>query len=139
MNCFFFSLQILGLYLGPLESETLKVIYRNLGYFSVGFLDAPQYLKLSRSVMSDSCDPMDCSLTGSSVHGIFQARILEWVAISFSRGSSRPRDRTQVTCIVGRSLPSELPGKPNLQLKTNKYLNIKRQAPHFLPLPQSWY
>ena len=37
------------------------------------------------------CDPMDCSLPGSSVHGIFQARILEWVAISFSRGSSRPR------------------------------------------------
>ena len=35
------------------------------------------------------CDPMDCSLTGSSIHGIFQARILEWVAISFSRGSSR--------------------------------------------------
>ena len=48
------------------------------------------------------CDPMDCSLPGSSVHGIFQARILEWVAISFSRGSSWPRDRTQVSCIVGR-------------------------------------
>ena len=44
---------------------------------------------------------MDCSLTGSSVHGIFQARILEWVAISFSRGSSRPRDQTQVSRIVG--------------------------------------
>ena len=40
----------------------------------------------SRSVVSDSCDPMDCSLPGSSVHGIFQGRILEWVAISFSRG-----------------------------------------------------
>ena len=38
------------------------------------------------------CDPMDCSLPGSSIHGIFQARILEWVAISFSRGSSQPRD-----------------------------------------------
>ena len=38
------------------------------------------------------CDPMDCSLSGSSVHGIFQARILEWGAISFSRGPSRPRD-----------------------------------------------
>ena len=37
------------------------------------------------------------------------------------------------------TLPSELPGKPDLPLKTNKYLNIKRQAPHFLPLPQSWY
>ena len=48
------------------------------------------------------CDPMDCSLPGSSIRGIFQARILEWVAISFSRGSSGPRDRTQVSCIVGR-------------------------------------
>ena len=45
---------------------------------------------------------MDCSLPGSSVNEIFQARILEWAAISFSRGSSQPRDRTQVSCIVGR-------------------------------------
>ena len=45
---------------------------------------------------------MDCSLSGSSIHGIFQARVLEWVAISFSRGSSWPRDRTQVFCIAGR-------------------------------------
>ena len=48
------------------------------------------------------CDPMDCSPPGSSVHGILQARILEWVAISFSRGSSQPRDQTQVSCIAGR-------------------------------------
>ena len=48
------------------------------------------------------CDPVDCSLQGSSVHGIFQARVLEWVAISFSRGSSRPRDQTQVSRIAGR-------------------------------------
>ena len=50
------------------------------------------------------CGPMECSLPGSSVHGIFQARILEWVAISFSRGSSPPRDRTQVSCIGRRIL-----------------------------------
>ena len=48
------------------------------------------------------CDPMDCSLPGSSVHGIFQAVVLEWIAISFSKGSSQPRDRTQVSCIVDR-------------------------------------
>ena len=47
------------------------------------------------------CDPMDCSLPGSS-HGIFQARVLEWAAISFSRGSSPLRDWTQVSHIVGR-------------------------------------
>ena len=48
------------------------------------------------------CDPIYCSPAGSSVHGILQVRILECVAISFSRGSSRPRDRTQVSCIAGR-------------------------------------
>ena len=48
------------------------------------------------------CDPVDCSPPGSSVRGILQARILAWVAISFSRGSSRPRDRTRVSQIAGR-------------------------------------
>ena len=46
-------------------------------------------------------DPMDCSLPGSSAHGILQARILEWVAIPFSKKSSKPRDQTQVSCISG--------------------------------------
>ena len=48
------------------------------------------------------CGSVDCSLPGSSIHGILQARILEWVAISFSRGSSQPRDQTQVSLIAGR-------------------------------------
>ena len=48
------------------------------------------------------CDPIDGSPPGSAVPGILQARILEWVAISFSRGSSRPRDWTQVSRIAGR-------------------------------------
>ena len=48
------------------------------------------------------CDPMDCSLPGSSVGGILQARTLEWVAIPFSRESSWPRDCTQVSCLIGR-------------------------------------
>ena len=48
------------------------------------------------------CDPMDYSLSGSSVRGIFQARVLEWIAISFSRGSFWPRNQTQVSRIVGR-------------------------------------
>ena len=59
-------------------------------------------LSLSRrSVVSDSCNPVDYSSPDSSVHGILQARILEWVAIFFSRGSSQPRNRTQVSCIAG--------------------------------------
>ena len=49
------------------------------------------------------CDPMDCSLPGSSLHGILQGRGLEWVAISFSRGSSWPRNWTRVSRIPGRS------------------------------------
>jgi len=48
------------------------------------------------------CDPMDCSLSGSSVHGILHARNLEWIAISFSRRSSPPRDRTRVSRVVDR-------------------------------------
>ena len=48
---------------------------------------------------STPCDRMDCSPPASSVHGIFQVRILEWVAISCSRGSSQPRDQTHVSCI----------------------------------------
>ena len=52
--------------------------------------------------MSDSLRPVDFSPPSSSIHGILQARILEWVTTSFSRGSSRPRDRTQVSHIAGR-------------------------------------
>ena len=70
-------------------------------------LSSTIYLQYSgnRSEVASSiwlCDPMDCNLPGSSVHGIFQARILEWVAISFCRRSSQPRDWAQVSHIVGR-------------------------------------
>ena len=61
------------------------------------------------------CNPVDCSPPGSSVHGVSQARILEWVAISFSRGSSLPRDQSWVFCIASRFFITEPPGKP-LQL-----------------------
>ena len=56
------------------------------------------------SVLSNSVQPLDHGPPGSSVHGISQARILEWVAISFSRGSSGPRDQTHLFCIfcIGR-------------------------------------
>ena len=47
------------------------------------------------------CNPMDCSSPGSSVHGILQVRILEWVAIPFSWESSPPKDRTWVSCVAG--------------------------------------
>ena len=53
---------------------------------------------------------MDCSPSGSSVHGISQAGILKWVAIFFSRGSSRPRDQTHISCIAGEFFPTVPPG-----------------------------
>ena len=59
------------------------------------------------------CDPMDWSPLGSSVQGIVQTRILEWVAIPFSRGSSRPRDQIQVSCIAGRFFTIWATKEPN--------------------------
>ena len=91
----------------------------------------------SENEVAQSCptlwDPMDGSLPGSSIHRIFQARVVEWAAISFSRGSSQSRDRTWVSCIAdkrftawplgkpcfGRGvLATELPGKSLLTLLT---------------------
>ena len=71
----------------------------------------PPLLLKVRSEVAQSCptlcDPMDCNLSGSSVHRIFQARVLEWIAISFSRGSSRPRS----LALQADALLSEPPGK----------------------------
>ena len=61
---------------------------------------------ISHSVMSKFCKPMDCSPLGSSVHRILQARILEWVVIPFSRGSSPPRDWTGSSSLQADSLSS---------------------------------
>ena len=66
------------------------------------------------------CNPVDCSPPGSSVHGISQARILEWVAISSSRGFSRPRTQTHVFCLsctAGRFFTIKPSGKPQLHFK----------------------
>ena len=60
------------------------------------------------------CDPIDCSPPGSSVHGISQARILEWVAISFSRGSSNPGIKPMSPALEGRFFTTKLPGKDTL-------------------------
>ena len=72
------------------------------------------------------CDPMDCSLSGSSIHGIFQAKVLEWVAISFSRGSSQLRYQTWVSHIVGRRFTVWVT-REVLPLK--KVLNTPKLAP----------
>ena len=69
--------------------------------------------------MTDFCNPMDYRLPASSVHGIIWARILEWVAIPFSRGPFRPRDQSRVSCIAGSFFTAEPPGKPMIVLKWN--------------------
>ena len=58
------------------------------------------------------CDPMDCSLPVASVYGIFQARILEWIATSSSKESSWPRNGTRVSCITSGFFTTEPPGRP---------------------------
>ena len=83
------------------------------------------------------CHPMDCSLPGAFVHGIFQARVLKWVAISFSRRSSLPRDQTNISLYLlhwqAGSLPLVPPGKPlictwisqtHLILRSNMHMPI---------------
>ena len=82
------------------ESRKLKDYLRTL-HTTESYLISESESEVTQSCLT-VCDPMDCSPPGSSDHGILPARILEWVAISFSRGSSQPRDRTQVSRIEGR-------------------------------------
>ena len=90
-----------------MNSFFYKIHYDSF-YYNFHFTDSPSkiegsFKKGKWSEVAQSCltlcDPMDCSLPGSSVHGIFQARILEWVVISCSRGSSWPRNQTCISCI----------------------------------------
>ena len=85
-----------------------------------GNLEAEMVVAMRASigvVMHDRSSPTlrnsrDCSPPSSFVHGIFQARILEWVTISYSRGSAQPRDQTQVSCAAGGFFTIKPPGKP---------------------------
>ena len=89
-------------------------------------------------------DPMDCIPPGSSVHGVLQTRTLEWVAISFCRGSSWFRDQTRISCIAG-----DPPGKPQHILLSSKRphgsqewiswgLRKSRMAGHSSPSSNGW-
>ena len=88
----------------------------DLGFRLLAFRISNLYISIvSESEVAQLCptlfDRMDCSLSGSSIHGIFQARVLEWITISFSRGSSRPRNRTWVSALQADALLSGPPGK----------------------------
>ena len=129
-----------------LESSQSKNIFENMygvKYLLSYFGDILQYIQVSNlyctletnlmlkwSEVSQSCptlcDPIDCSLSGSSVHGIFQARVLEWIAISFSRGSSRPRNRIRVSHIAGRCLTVWATREACLLYHNKKWLWCKR-------------
>ena len=110
-------------------AKDLEMVSTWINWGSGGSLAAKSY--------PTSSDLMDCSPPGSSVHAIFQARILEWVAISFSRGSSQPRDQTWVSHIAGDplplqadSLPIEPPWKPWISWvdpKSNDTCHFERQ------------
>ena len=103
------SLLLLPSIFPSIESFPMSWLFASSGQ-SIRALDSASasVLPMNQSISSGAqscltlCDPIDCSPPGSSIHGIFQARVLEWVAISFSRGSSKPRDRTRVSHIVGR-------------------------------------
>ena len=105
LGCFSFSISYSVL---PFQLVCFPISPSPFGFFlyvlSQGFIKHSSlvYTCEVAQLCPTLCNPMDCNTPGSSVHGILQARILEWVAISFSRGSSRPRDPTQVSCIAGR-------------------------------------
>ena len=109
----------------PFFNQVHTLFDQNLKYFIYFSTKSPTKIKDNchhnrsfptlPSVQTQSCltlcDPMDHSLLGSSVHGILQARILEWVAMPFSRGSSQPKDWTWAPVLQEDSLPFELPRK----------------------------
>ena len=114
----------LRLFLPKIGSKMGKHISRLSQKFSCCCSDSQSCLTL--------CDPMDCSLPGSSVHGISQARVLEWVAISSSRGSSLPRDGSRVSCTGARFFTSEPPGKPVSLYSLHECLMVSYMI--FMPL-----
>ena len=107
-KCYYFSREIKALVKSfPLGSRPLlwqlQWMYFKVLYFPFPCWDSRGYwlVSVNRSVMLDSLRPHGLQPTRLLVHEIFQARILEWVAISFSRGSSQLRDQTRVSCTAG--------------------------------------
>ena len=95
--------------------------FKSLSGMSYTFQYSEVKESVNQSVVSDTLclrSSMDCTLPGSSVHGILQTRLLEWLAISFSRLSSQLRDPAWLVCVAGGFflLPSEPPGKPTQRL-----------------------
>ena len=102
--------------LSPVDMQLLViylvVIFKLSYLFNATNCTMSEWVKVTQSCLT-LCDPVDCSLPGFSAHGISQARVLEWVVISFSRGSSQPRDQIQVSSIVGGHFTIWAAGKPH--------------------------
>ena len=95
------------------NAEWKKPVLKSTCYITPFIWKKWSEVKWSCSVCPTLCDPIDCGPPSSSVHGIFQARILEWVAISLSRESSWPRDWTHIPAWHAEFLTTEPPGKPS--------------------------
>ena len=104
----------------PLRNSCCK--YNDLHFMLISRKTRDRQQKFGRSEVAQSCptlyDLIDCSLPGSSVHGIFQAHVLEWVAISFARGFSWPRDRTWVSRMAARHFTVRATREANLEIWT---------------------
>ena len=100
------------LYTNEKEKKKTFVFQKRKRLYSLPILCPESVKVLVAQLCPTLCNPLYYNLPGSSVHGISQVRILEWVAISFSRESSWPRGRTHVSCIVGRFFTIWATGKP---------------------------
>ena len=129
-----------------METHSNVLAWRILGMGKPGGLPSMGSHRVEHDWSDLAAGAADCSLEGSSVHGILQVRILEWVAMSSSRRSSRHRDNTCISCFlcwqVG-SLPLASPGKPLLNLyiyvkisSNIKMSTFKKKIPHFFLLLQ---
>ena len=104
------------------EGDTVKELFFGTIIFAANILGNTVCVLITR-LYPILYDPMDCSPPGSSVHGILQARIPEWVAISFSRESSGPRDRTWVSCIADGWFTIWTTREAPWEILGNKYSN----------------
>ena len=92
--------------------KDLRVLEKNMGFVLIGWSSICVLCMLSHFSPVQLCDPMDCSPPDSSLHGILQSRILEWVAMPSSRESFWPRDWTHISCIGRWFFTNEPPGNP---------------------------
>ena len=113
---------------GVAESQTGLSDWERHATSTVALLKFTRLCGLVAQSFLTLCDPTNCSLSGSSIHGILQARILEWNAIPLSRGSSWPRDRAKVSCIAGRFFAIWATGKTPVVAQAVKCLLTMRDT-----------